>query len=300
MSTIPPDICANCGKGEEASIDLKTCTACKMVKYCSRECQISHRPQHKKECKRRAKELHDEKLFQLPPPLEDCPICMMRLPSLELGRVYMACCGKVICNGCVHTFRSRVTKKKDDVCPFCRTPLPTSVEEKMKRYKERSELNDEIAIYCLGVHYKKGENGLPQNTSKALELYHQAGELGSANGYYAMGNAYMFGEGGREVDEKKAIHYWELAAMRGNVDARYNLGIMEKNAGNMKRASRHFMTAVRDGDMISLENIKCLYSNSQATKDDYAKALRAYQAYLDEIKSDQRDEAAAYRDKRYY
>ena len=29
----------------------------------------------------------------------------------------------------------------------------------------------------------------------------------------------------------------------------------------------------------------------------YAKALRPYQAYLDEIKSDQRDEAAAFDDK---
>ena len=41
-----------------------------------------------------------------------------------------------------------------------------------------------------------------------------------------------------------------------------------------------------------------------ATKDDYAKALRAYQAYLAEIKSDQRDKAAAasadYRYSGYY
>ena len=36
-----------------------------------------------------------------------------------------------------------------------------------------------------------------------------------------------------------------------------------------------------------------MYKNGHATKDDYAKALRAHQAYLDEIRSDQRDEAAA-------
>ena len=34
--------------------------------------------------------------------------------------------------------------------------------------------------------------------------------------------------------------------------------------------------------------------NGHATKEDYAKALRVYQAYLVEIKSAQRDEAAAY------
>jgi len=61
-------VCANCGKGEEESGKLKSCTACKLVKYCSRECQIAHRPQHKRECRRRAAELHDEKLFKQPPP----------------------------------------------------------------------------------------------------------------------------------------------------------------------------------------------------------------------------------------
>ena len=54
--------CANCGKGEENSIALKKCGACKMVKYCSLACQKAHRPQHKKECKKRAAELHEEAL----------------------------------------------------------------------------------------------------------------------------------------------------------------------------------------------------------------------------------------------
>ena len=40
------DTCACCGK--EGSDGLKACMACKMVKYCNRDCQIAHRPQHKK------------------------------------------------------------------------------------------------------------------------------------------------------------------------------------------------------------------------------------------------------------
>ena len=78
--------CANCGKGE--GCDLKLCNACKMIKYCSRDCQIAHWPQHKKACKKRAAELHDIVLFKHPPPEEDCPICMLRLPSLETGLTY--------------------------------------------------------------------------------------------------------------------------------------------------------------------------------------------------------------------
>ena len=41
--------------------------------------------------------------------------------------------------------------------------------------------------------------------------------------------------------------------------------------------------------------------NGHATKDHYANALRSRQAYVNEIKSDQRDKAAAFRDGyRYY
>ena len=92
-----PDICANCGKGEDGNTNLKACTACKMVKYCNRECQIAHRSQHKKECRRRAAEMHEEALFKQPPPEEDCPICMLRMPFLISGRRYYGCCGKYIC-----------------------------------------------------------------------------------------------------------------------------------------------------------------------------------------------------------
>ena len=41
--------------------------------------------------------------------------------------------------------------------------------------------------------------------------------------------------------------------------------------------------------------------NRYATRDDYEKALKDYQAYLVEIKSDDRDKAAAYDDEyKYY
>jgi len=61
------------------------------------------------------------------------------------------------------------------------------------------------------------------------------------------------------------------------------------------------MIAVGSGDDDSLRNIKQLYLDGHVAKDDYAKALRAYQAYLDEIRSDQRDQAAAFReDFKYY
>ena len=86
-----PDVCANCGKGEESTSDLKKCAACLSVKYCSRDCQIAHRPQHKKECKKRAAELHDEELYKQPPAKEDCPICFQRMPLFSTGSKYQTC-----------------------------------------------------------------------------------------------------------------------------------------------------------------------------------------------------------------
>ena len=62
----------------------------------------------------------------------------------------------------------------------------------------------------------------------------------------------------------------------------------------MDRALKHYMIAAGCGDDESLKHIKEFYMNGYATKDDYAKALRAYQTYVDEIKSNQREEAAAY------
>ena len=89
--------------------------------------------------------------------------------------------------------------------------------------------------------------------------------------------------------------------MGGNVNARYNLGEMEEKVGNMERALKHYMIAVRDGFNESLEKIRRLYTEGYATKEDYTKALQLYQPYLGEIKSVQRDKAAADSEEcRYY
>ena len=69
----------------------------------------------------------------------------------------------------------------------------------------------------------------------------------------------------------------------------------------MDRALKHFMIAAGVGDNDSLEAIQQMFKNGLATKDEYAKALRVYQAYLNEIKSPQRNQAAAINDAyKYY
>ena len=277
-------------------MSLKKCGACKIVMYCNAECQKAHRPQHKKECRLRAAELHDEALFKQPPKNEDCPVCFLCLPSHRTGRSYQACCGKFICIGCIHA-----VSKMDGVvkCPFCRIPMHTSKEELIARRDKRVEASDTDAMFNLGCCYASGDDGVPKDQKKAVELWLQAANLGNTESYYNIGCAYLHGYG-VERDEKKATHFWELAAIGGDEKARYNLGVKDYGEGNMNRALKHFIIAVGFGDNKSLKTIKEMYKDGYATKDDYTNALRAYQTYLSEIKSDQRDEAAEYSDDYIY
>jgi len=301
-------VCANCGK--EGNDVNNICNKCKMVRYCNAACKKKHRHKHKKECEEharlvaeRAAELHDEELFKQPPLLhENCPICFLRMPSLGAGSRYQSCCGKVICTGCLHApvYDSQGNEVDKYKCPFCRVPVPSSEAEGIKRMKKRVETGDSRAMFNLAFYYYHGLFGLPQDYRKALELWHQACELGFVYAYNYIGVAYDWGRG-VEVDTKKAIHYTEQAAMRGDETARYSLGTLEKNKGNMDKAVKHYMIAIKDGDSDAVNQMKELYSDGHATKDDYTKALQSYQEYLGEIKSEQRDQAAAaYDDYRYY
>ena len=246
-------------------------------------------------------DISDDVLFKQPPPKEDCPICLLRLPTLAKGSTYYACCGKVICSGCMFApmydnLGNVIIERK---CPYCRTPTHKSDEEYNEWLQKRVELGDAEAIFTLGDYYRDGEDGFPQDYVKAFELFVRAGDLGCAEAYCNVGYAYENGNG-VEIDTKKADHYYKLAAIEGNEVARYNLGNNEQRAGNMNRALKHYMIAAGGGHNNALKQIQKLFTNGHATKDDYATSLRAYQAYLVEIKSTQRDKAATTHANRYY
>jgi len=297
-------ICANCGKEGANNV----CNKCKQVKYCNAVCKKVHKKKHKKDCEEHirladehAAELHDIELFKQPPPKEDCPICFQQLPSMDSGRIYMSCCGKEICSGCLcaPVYDNQGNEVDNQKCAFCRTPFPYSDEEGVERGTKRVEAGDAQATFNLGCDYLDGTDGYPKDYNKALELFHRAAELSCAEAYLKIGITYYRGEGVK-VDKKKAVYYCELAAIGGCNIARYNLGIEEKKAGNMERALKHHMIAARVGDTNSLKKIQKMYSNGHASKEDYTKALQSYQAYLMEIKSDQRDKAASGKNYQYY
>ena len=232
----------------------------------------------------------DEDLFKQPPPQDECPICMLPLPSDGEGQAYHECCGKSLCAGCMHADDMRDERC---LCPFCRTPAANSDKKYIERLKKRAGGDDAVAIYTLGCFSCDGMRGLRQNYRKANKLWLRAGELGDALAYHNLANSYYNGKGVQR-NEEKANHYYELAAIGGNVKARYNLGIFEYNAGNMNRAVKHWMISASAGHDKSLKEIRECFMDGHATKDDFEKALRAHKEAADEMKSDQRDAAAAF------
>ena len=168
----------------------------------------------------------------------------------------------------------------------------------IERMKKRVEVGDATAMYNLGCCFSEGSYGLPRDHDKALELWQQAGELGSADAYFNIGNTYYNGRG-VERDEKKANQYYELAAIDEYVYARHNLGNAECRAGNWDRALKHWLIAAGGGSDNSVKGIQQLYMDGYATKEDYTKAFQTYQKCIDEIRSEQRDQAAAFDEAMY-
>ena len=237
----------------------------------------------------------DIALFKQPSQTEDCPICFLTIPSLHTGSKYQTCCGKVICSGCIHAV---YMMKGEAKCPFCRVPTAETNEGSVRKIQKRVEMGDANAIHSFGCFYFNEERGFPQDRTKAFELWHRAGELGCASANNIIGSSYYRGED-VERNIEKAKHYWELGAIGGHAMARHNLGILEGRLGNMNMALRHYMISAGRGYDNSLKKIKEFYTNGHAIKDDYAKALHAYQNYVGEIKSAQRDEAAAFNSEQY-
>ena len=293
MSCVPvvaDEVCANCGKQGSDIVKLKSCTACRLVKYCGVDCQRAHRKQHKKVCKQRVAELKDERLYSQGLERHEghfCPICSLPIPlPMHKHSVINACCMKRICKGC--NVAAKLRGMLD--CAFCRTPCPDNDADRLAMVQARVAKKDPAAIHDLGLNYYHGKLGLAKDVRKAVELWTEAAQLGSIEALFDLGIVYRSGEGVQQ-DEAKAVQLWSKAAMQGHVESRYNLGCREENKGNYGRAVRHYLISAKMGYKDSLEGIKDIFMAGLATKEQYAEALRGYQDAVEEMKSHDRDEA---------
>ena len=110
-------------------------------------------------------EVDDAHLFRQPPPRDECSKCKLSLLPLSVDtHYYQACCGKVVCTGCL---KAAEAEDHSIPCPFCSTPAHSSDGEIIKRIMKRVEANDAEAIYQHGCDYDDGGYGLRQNKHEA-------------------------------------------------------------------------------------------------------------------------------------
>ena len=280
--------CASCGKAEVDDVKLKICTACKLVKYCSVECQKNHRPQHKKACRKRMAEIRDDELFTQPDEshLGECPICCLPLPIDVKKSTINSCCCNRICRGCVYAHQKHEMEMGlENKCPFCRELIPENQEGGIPNYMERAKANDPQALFQVGVEcYKKGDY------DGASEYWKKAAELGNIEAHYNLAISYGEGEG-VEKDTKKELYHLEEAAIGGHPEARFNIAARDWNNGRYERAMKHWIITAKLGLDDALKRVKKGFTQGDVSKEDFEAALRGHQAAVDATKSAQREEA---------
>jgi tetratricopeptide (TPR) repeat protein len=284
------NVCVNCGIAGVDNIKMEECDKCDLVKYCSDKCREDHREEHYEECKKRADELHDKRLFTQPDGSYrgECPICFLPMPLQKGKATFMSCCGQWICLGCgiahLHSKKHDRDRVKATACLFCRTPA-SNMKEYRKRERERIEANDPAVLCYKGVEsYNEGDY------DKALKYWTKAAELGDAEAHYHLGDTYMKGDG-VEKNTGKGVYHYEEAAIGGHPYARGCLACVEIENGNMERAVEHFIIAANLGCGKSTKALLTLYKQGVITKEEYGATLRTHQAAIDATKSAQRDAA---------
>ncbi|EJK69437.1 hypothetical protein THAOC_09308, partial [Thalassiosira oceanica] len=165
--------------------------------------------------------------------------------------------------------------------------------DQLAMIQARVAKKDPVAINHLGEKYCHGRLGLQKDMRRAVELWTEAADLGSIQALYNVGVAYNLGEGLQE-DKAKAAQCWAKAAMQGDVESRYNLGVIAGNKRDYDRAVRHYLIAAKMGDEGSVESIKEFFMAGRTTREQYAEALKGYQDAVEEMKSNDRDEANAW------
>ncbi|EJK48389.1 hypothetical protein THAOC_32813 [Thalassiosira oceanica] len=173
------------------------------------------------------------------------------------------------------------------------TPTPDSEAVILAQIRKRVVAKDPAATELLASAYDSGNYGLQQDIPRAIELWTEAARLGELDAHYKLGRLYFKGEG-VEQDVARGIRHCQHAAIHGHPESRDNLGCYEYLDRNHDLAVRHWMISAKMGFEQSLNFIKKMVIEGDATTAQYAEALKGYQNALEESKSPQREEAKAF------
>lgn len=240
--------------------------------------------------------LHGEKqvvktdLFDPIPPKDECPICRVPHRIREIESLYMACCGKIICFGCIHNCKMHGLK---DQCSFCNQPWFVGNKEYHERLEKRAKTNDPTALLLLAHRYQSGKV-VQQDRLKAQKLFIRSAELGNASAYFSIAIEE------RRSDVAKYIGFLQISAKMGDAKARYELALKEARDKNWDSYIKHCKIAAKAGFQRALDELMDLYGSiiknahtePKITKEELTEVLRAFQDSIENTKGQSRDAAA--------
>jgi len=167
-----------------------------------------------------------------------CPVCLEKWDVNERF-VFQACCARLVCESCEE-------RNGEAPCTLCRAPYPKSHAEMLAQTRRHVENDVPEAITHLAHAYRTGDLGLPQNFKKTVKIYKRAIELGDGEAMTALGYMYQHGRGVK-LDPKKAETLYRKGAARGHFASQYNLGRLERDAGNIEEARRWYALSAAQG-----------------------------------------------------
>ena len=238
------------------------------------------------------------------PPLPKCSICDAPYP-IEAGLILLKrCCGNCICRACNEsTYYGELKRRIEDEpniainlsldillkCPFCRqTPVPSTipVRESLEILVRRgnNEAMLQLAILCI-------DGELPHDEKRGVELHHLAARAGNMRACLQLGDKYYFGRTFDDIvirkDLAKAKRLYTRGARMGDPRCLINLGAMRYKDGQDDYA-QYFLKAASTGYQPALDEAKKGFIFKRVTKEEYATALRSFQAAVDKVNNEER------------
>lgn len=291
--------CANCASSySNHGVTLKQCSRCKLLSYCSKECQDQHwrKGGHKFFClppsERRASSMPaiSKPLTDSPEKEAQCLVCRERILSDPDSTRCTLPCSHSYHFECV---KRLVQNSNRTECPACRKSLRTMpcilFFEGNKRFIIlREEAKNKDGKWD-GASWKGLYKLHPLNeeeTNEAAELMHvleDSANSGHVKAQELLGEMYYYSFPCpvKEDNAMKAIYWLEKAAHQGSVSSHYILGhAYLKGKGVLKsslRAETHWLLVSKQGDVNAHAALGHLYSGYYDNDfKDYAKSAHFF------------------------
>ena len=276
--------CAECGDSDNGGGSLKACTACNLVKYCNRTCQVAHWPAHKKACKKACKKR-----------LAKHHCCAACGDGDDGDGSLKACTGCNLVEYCNRTCQAahwpahkkacneRVAKLFDEKlfkqpppnedCPICYLRLPIDLDQSMYQ----SCCGKMLCRGCVHAHTVAAADTekekcvfcrteAPSSYEEEIERMKKRVE---ANGAWAMvnlGGFYQYGMIGLRQNHAKALELFHKSAKLGNHFAHLNLSVFYREGDivekDTRKATYHGQLGAMAGNVKARGNLGCDEGNA--------------------------------------